>query len=145
MFGDTITVFNFKGGYYYPHVLHGVDAVGISDGATATAQSGNTNSDMGTVLIQSNASKIIAADNSVLPYVSPKAYEALADGVESVITFQPQTDFILIGEYESTEPIYDDDYETGFYDDINSTRDGVHQIVTAVFYELIPHFEIGVR
>jgi hypothetical protein len=145
MFGDTITVFNFKGGYYYPHVLHGVDAVGISDGATATNMSGTTNSDIGTVLIQTNASKIIAADNTVLPYVSPKAFEALTDGIDSVITFQPQKDFILVGAYESTQPIYDDDYETGFYDELNSTRDGVYQISSAVFYSLIPHFEIGVK
>ena len=73
-----------------------------------------------------------------------KAYNILASGIDA-ITFQPQTDFIMMGEYESTEPVNDDDYDAGFYDEMNSRYDSVYQIVSAVFYSLIPHFEIGVK
>ena len=41
--------------------------------------------------------------------------------------------------------ITDDDYESGFYDYANSRYDNVYQIISAVFYSLIPHFEIGVK
>lgn len=144
MFSDTITLFNFHKGYYYPHVLHGVDAVGIMQGANATALNGNTSSDGGQILINTNSSKILSVDNTQLPYVTPKAYEKLADGADAV-TFQPQQDFIMIGDYGSTEPINDDDYEAGFYDEINSTQDNIHSIISVNFYSLIPHFEIGVK
>ena len=144
MFSDTITLFNLHNGLWFPHVIHGVDAVGITDGASATALNGNTKADNGSILIQSSSGKVINTDSTLKPYVSPRAYAALESG-ESVVTFQPQTDFIMLGEHESSEPITDDDYESGFYDYANSRYDNVYQIVSAVFYSLIPHFEIGVK
>ena len=144
MFTDTITLFNLNHGLWFPHIIRGVDAVGIIDGAKATALNGTTKTDSGTILIQTSTSRVINADHSLKPYVSPKAYAVLESGVD-VITFQPQTDFIMLGEYESTEPILDDDFDSGFYDEINSSHDNIFQIVSAVFYSLIPHFEIGVR
>lgn len=144
MFSETITLFNLHNGLWFPHVLHGVDATGISASKSATALNGTTNADNGVILIQSNSSKIIDTDNTVKPYVSPKAYAALESG-ENAVTFQPQTDFIMLGEYGRSEPITDDDYESGFYDAMNSKYDNVYLIVSAVFYSLIPHFEIGVR
>lgn len=144
MFSDTITLFNLNHGMWYPHIIRGVDAVGIISGSNATALNGTTKADSGTILIQTSTSKVINADHSLKPYVSPKAYNILASGIDA-ITFQPQTDFIMMGEYESTEPVNDDDYDAGFYDEMNSRYDNVYQIVSAVFYSLIPHFEIGVK
>lgn len=144
MFSDTITLFNLHNGSWFPHIIHGVDAAGITDGASATALNGTTKSDNGSILIQTSNSKVINVDKTLLPYVSPKAYAALENGADAV-TFQPQTDFIYMGEYENAEPINDDDYEAGFYDYVNSRRDGVYKIISAVFYSLIPHFEIGVK
>lgn len=144
MFTDTITLFNLHKGLWYPHVLHDVDAVGIANGASATALNGTTRSDNGVILIQTNSSKVIKVGNTLKPYVMPKSYELLENGADA-ITFQPQTDFIYTGEYESTEPVLDDAYNEGFYDWMNRKRDGVYQIVSAVYYSLIPHFEIGVK
>lgn len=144
MFTDTITLFNLHNGIWFPHVIYGVDAVGITAGKSATTLSGATKTDNGLVLIQTSSSKVINVGRTLKPYVSPKAYKALESG-ENAVTFQPQTDFIMLGEYESSDPVTDDDYESGFYDEMNSKYDNVYQIVSAVFYSLIPHFEIGVR
>ena len=144
MYSDTITLFNFHNDMWFPHVIWGVDAVGISSGAGATALNGTTKTDSGVILIQSSSNKVINADNTLKYYAPPKEYAAL-ENVKNTVTFQPQKDFIILGKYESTEPIADDDYVAGFYDEMNSRYDTVYQIVSAVFYSLIPHFEIGVR
>lgn len=144
MFTDTITLFNIHNGIWFPHIVYGADAAGISAGKNATVMNGTAKTDNGLVLIQSSSNKVINVNKTLKPYVSPKAYAALENG-ENAVTFQPQTDFIMLGVYESTEPINDDDYEAGFYDDMNSKYDDVYQIVSVVFYSLIPHFEIGVR
>lgn len=143
MYNDTITLFNLHNGAWYSHIIKEVDA-GITSGAGSTALNGTTRTDSAIILIQTSSSKVINADNSLLPYVSPKAFSAL-ENPESVITFQPQTDFILIGEYENSEPINEDDFETGFYDEMNSKYDNVFLITSAAYFDLIPHFEIGAR
>lgn len=144
MFNDTITVFNLNNGMWYSHVIRNTDAVGIIHGATNTAVNGTTKSDNAVVLINSTIDKHIQTDEGLLPYTAPKSYAALENG-NNAITFQPQTDFIVLGEHYYNNPINDDDYETGFYDYINSTLDDVYLIVSAAFYGLIPHFEIGAR
>ena len=144
MFNDTITVFNLNNGMWYSHVIRNTDAVGIIHGATNTAVNGTTKSDNAVILINSTIDKIIQTDKGLLPYTAPKSYATLDSG-DSTITFQPQTDFIVLGEHFYNDPINDDEYETGFYDYINSMLDDVYLIVSAAFYSLIPHFEIGAR
>lgn len=144
MFNDTITLFNLHNGVWFPHLIYGADAAGMINGSSATALNGTTNADSGTILIQTNNDLIIHSDKKPIPYVTPKAYAALENGADA-ITFQPQTDFIFIGAYESTEPIIDDDYEAGFYTEMNSKNDDVYLITSVKFYGLIPHFEIEVR
>jgi len=46
---------------------------------------------------------------------------------------------------EYNEPIADNEYESGLYNDMNSKYDGVYKITTSAFFGLIPHFEIGGR
>lgn len=147
MFTDTITLFNLNNGMWYPHIIHNVDAAGIISGASATPLNGSTKADNGLILIQTYGSagiKAIDTDSGTRVYVEPKAYAALVSG-SSAVTFQPQTDFIMLGAYEGVSPIVDDDYEAGFYDEMNSKYDNIYQIVSAAYYSLIPHFEIGVR
>lgn len=143
MYNDTITVFNLHNGVWFPRIIHSVD-IGVTSGASSTTLNGTTKADSSIILIQSNASKGIIANGQQLLYVAPKKFAAL-ENVEKAITFQSQTDFIIIGEYESTRPVIDDDYETGFYDTVNSERDGVYQITSVAYYSLIPHFEIEAK
>ena len=144
MFADTITVFNFQKGVWFPHVICGVDATGIAGGKSATTLNGVTKTDNGIILIQTDKDRAVNVNGEIMSYVSPKAYADLTSGEDS-ITFQPQLDFIMLGEYKDTDPIVDDNYESGFYDEMNNKFDDVYQIVSATFYSLIPHFEIGVR
>ena len=144
MFNDIITVFNLNNGAWHSHVIRNTDAAGITHGATSTAVNGTTKSDNAVILINSTIDKSIQTEKGLLPYITPKAYAALENG-NNAITFQPQTDFIVLGEHYYDNPINDDDYETGFYDYVNSTLDNVYLIVSAAFYGLIPHFEIGAR
>lgn len=144
MFSDVITVFNLHGGLWYPHVLNGVDATGIATGKSATTLNGVTSNDNGYILIQTVLDTSVMTEAGALPYTAPKEYAALENG-ENAITFQPQTDFIKLGSFNTDSPISDDDFETGFFDEMNSKYDGVYQIVSVAHYSLIPHFEIGVR
>lgn len=143
MYDSTITVFNLHKGLWLPRVIHDVD-IGAASGSNATALNGTTNADTAIVLIPSNANKDITANGQRMIYAAPKKFAAL-ENVENVITFQPQTDFIIIGEYESVKPVVDDDFESGFYDAVNGERDGVYQITSVEYYSLIPHFEIGAK
>lgn len=139
MFSDTITLFNFHRGTWYSHKLDGVDATGISDGSTATALNGKTNNDIGRILIQTRSDMSVGD----LRYLPPKEYVATND-VTSAITFQPKTDFIVLGNHVQ-EPVLDDSYTDGFYSVINAQYDGAFMIAAATPYSLIPHFEIEVR
>lgn len=139
MFKDTITLFNFRDGMWYAHKLKGVDATGLTNRSTSTTLSGIVKNDNGIVLVQSDENKKVGS----LQYVTPKQYAA-AEDVTGLITFNTESDFIVLGDH-STAPIVDDGYTDGYYDDINSRLDGVYKIAAASFYLLIPHFEIEVR
>ena len=139
MYSDTITLFNLHRGVWHSHKLSGVDAVGLADRSTATALNGSVKNDTGVILVQSDETRKIGP----LQYIEPKQYKA-AEDVTNLITFNTESDFIVLGDH-STAPIKDDDYTDGYYDDINSRLDGVYKIAAASFYLLIPHFEIEVR
>lgn len=143
MYNDTITVFNLHSGLWLPRIIYNVD-VGITSGANSTTLNGLTKADSSIILIRSNGSKYIDVNGRQLLYVAPKRF-AVLENVENVISFQPQTDFIFLGAYESIKPVADDDFETGFYDMMNNERDGVYQIASVAYYSLIPHFEIEAR
>lgn len=143
MYNDTVTVFNLHKDTWLPRIIHNVD-VGVTSSTSLTPLNGLTKADSSIILIRSNDSKCIDVNGRQLLYVAPKKF-AVLENVENVISFQTKTDFVLLGEYESTKPIVDDDFESGFYDMINSERDGVYQISSVAYYSLIPHFEIEAK
>ena len=175
MYEHTITVFNFheKTGAWYTSVFSGVSLYDNAS-ANATPSSGKVNASSIEAIIHVDQSKsastiiyepniivdeygnVITTDdskmlsyqepetNKVKSYTGPKAYAKL-ENPDGYFTFKPETDFFVTGNYSSNDPIPDEDYEDGLYNAMNDAQDGVYMIASAIFYGLLPHFEIGGR
>lgn len=145
MFNDTITLFNFYNGVWYRHIIPRVD-IGAVDASSKTVSAGDTRSSSVTLLINTQFDKSIQTEGGVRIYLAPKEYARLADPILSqAITFDDKHDFIVLGAVYGDDPVNDDDYESGFYDHVYSRYDNVYRIVSAAWYGLIPHYEIGAR
>lgn len=155
MYEHTITVFNFheKTGAWYTSVFSGVSLYDNAS-ANATPNSGKVNASSIEAIIHvdqnqsAGGSKMLSYQepetNKAKSYAGPKAYAKL-DDPDDYFTFKPETDFFVTGNHSSNEPILDEDYEDGLYNAMNDTQDGVYMIASAIFYGLLPHFEIGGR
>ena len=155
MYEHTITVFNFheKTGAWYTSVFSGVSLYDNAS-ANATPNSGKVNASSIEAIIHvdqnqsAGGSKMLSYQepetNKVKSYTGPKAYAKL-ENPDSYFTFKPETDFFVTGNYSSNDPILDEDYEDGLYNAMNDAQDGVYMIASAIFYGLLPHFEIGGR
>lgn len=173
MYHNTITVFNYheKTNSWYTTVFSGVNLI-EGAGASSTSDCGLTNSDAVEVIIhvsQEKAAKtiiyepfvivdndgngILSDDHNMLNYkepetdkrkryIGPKAFSRLEDPSCS-FTFAPEVDFFAVGNFHADNPILDDGYNEGLYHAMNDVNDCVYKIKSAVFYSLIPHFEIG--
>ena len=145
MFTETVTLFNFHEptGKWYPSVIKGVELQ--ADIASGLSTPGKTDStDSVSLLIQSKRDKTVQTANGSKTYLGPKAY-AQCENPEAHITFKPECDFFYDGIWPTTDPILDDEYDSGFYDEVNRVHDGVYVVKTVAFLGLIPHFEIGGR
>ena len=79
-------------------------------------------------------------------YLLPKEWEKNGDPEKNfTLGHGDNFDFIMEGDYGSSEPISDDDYPKGFYNYMNKNYDNVFAISTVSKFNLIPHFEIGAR
>ena len=146
MFDRTITLFNFHkpSGNWYPTVIAGVD-IQIESGMSPATPGVQNDAHVASVLIPSKKDKsIVLQDKSVKSYLGPKAY-ARCEDPEGHFTFQLDKDFFYEGEWPDLNPVSDDDYDEGFYNEVNKLYDDVFSVKTAAFYGLIPHFEIGGR
>ena len=144
MYQNTITVFNYHSGKWYPTIIEGVNLVETT-GASKAAVAGTTNGDSSDFIIHTAADKTVTTRVGKKAYLSPKAY-AKTDAPARYITFKPEQDFIYNGVWESTEPIVDADCgDEGLYSALNEEYDGVYMITYATWFGLLPHFEIGGR
>lgn len=143
MYQNTITIFNFHDGVWYPSIVEGANLV-VTEGKSSTAMSGQTNSDSVEIIIHSTAAKMIETTDGAKAYVTPKAY-AKCTAPANCVTFTPEQDFIYDGAWPSTEPIPDEGYDTGLYSALNEEYDGIYMISNATYFGLLPHFEIGGR
>lgn len=149
MFADTVTLFNFheKSGKWFPTVLSGVD-LQVDSGAKLSSPGTVDSADTVTLLIHSKSDKSVAVGTGEVKtrksYLGPKAY-AQCENPEVHFTFKTECDFFCEGEWPTSEPIVDDDYDSGFYDEVNKERDGVYAVKNSAFLQLIPHFEVGGR
>lgn len=140
MYDRTITLFNHRkaDNCWYTRTFTGVDVI-ETQGQSATTH-GKQSTDSLEVILHCTAAQ--QADG--LQYVSPKAWQSLED-VEGYFTLTPECDFIVLEDCPETEPLNDDDYDEGLYHAMNDEKDSVYLITSAVWYSLLPHFEIGGR
>lgn len=147
MFSDTVTVFNrYKsrlGDMWYPTVIHGVNL--LIDKAAIVAKYGAESKDNAVLNIhyQTLDGHIMVGGK---PYLSPKEWDRQTnDKLAESITFTSGTDFdfFMLGEYPTTNPISDEDYLDGFYNQVNSEYDYVFAISSVGGpYTTIPTFQI---
>lgn len=141
MYDCTVTLFNYhaKTNNWHTTVFGNADL--LVTGAKSATPKGETNGSSVDLLINVTADKASADGKK---YVGPKAYAA-TDTPDAYFTFTPETDFFMEGDYSIAEPVSEDDYESGYYHEMNNIHDGVHMVVSAAYFPLIPHFEIGGR
>lgn len=144
MYKDTITLFNRHadraGDVWYPTILRNVNL--NMDKASIMTKYGAESKDSVVLNIRYHISQVgkMVGDKVYLP---PKEWQGIDDPA-GTITFKDgkEFDFFRVGEWESTEPIRDEDYTNGFYNYLNSKRDYVFAITAVGLYSVIPHFEI---
>ena len=144
MYQNTITVFNFHedSAAWYPSVIKGADLTETkSSGSTTT---GKNNADTVDVIVHCSGDKQITTTAGAKSYTGPKEYAKCKNPAER-ITFKPECDFIYDGEWPDLTPISDEGYDSGLYHAMNDAYDGVYMVTSAVFFGLLPHFEIGGR
>ena len=147
MYKDTITLFNRyttkdRKVYWYPTILHGVNL--NIDKASIIAKYGSNSQDNAVLNV-----KYHSGDDTVMvgdkQWLSPKEWKKQSEDLLSrSITFatgKEEFDFFYAGEWESEEPIADDDYN-GFYSHMNKMYDEVFCITSAAKFSVIPHFEV---
>ncbi len=142
MHDKTVTLWNYhqKTGMWYPTVIGGV-SFWTNDAAAASSHGGNSATSFEASIPCAPGGAVISKGGEKR-FFPPKTY-AVCASPDKCVTFSPGIDFIVEGDPESVIPIRDTDYESGFYDAMNSANDGVHLLVSSVYYRLIPHYEIG--
>lgn len=149
MYSEKITLFNhYKsrlGDMWYPTVIDGVNL--LIDKAAIMAKYGAESKDTAMLSIHYHKE-----DGQIMidgkPYLSPKEWERQTnDKLADSITFTSGTDFdfFMLGEYPTTDPIADEDFdnEGGFYNYMNDNYDYVFAITSVGGpYTAIPTFQI---
>ena len=147
MYRDTVTLFNLHKGVWRASVLRGVDL--NADRAAIIAKYGADCKDRARLHIRyplPDGVVTVRSHGTGYVVLEPRQYA----GEEGTIAFRPAStgevvDFFLVGEWEGEPAVEDAEYENGFYDYMNGTRDGVYTITEAARYSVIPHFEITGR
>lgn len=145
MYQDTITLFNRKpggnsGDVWYPTVIKGVNL--NIDRAAILAKYGPEAQDNAVLHIRyqkKNGEITIACDSErEKQWMSPKAW----DGTEDSLTFNPDGDFFILGEWDGGIVSDADHGPDGFYSKMNREQDYVFTVSSVARYSVIPHFEI---
>lgn len=147
MYRDTVTLFNLHDGLWRASVLQGVDL--NADRAAIIAKYGADCKDRARLHVRyqvSDGNIVVRSGETSYAVLEPRQYS----GEEGTIAFRPAStgevvDFFLAGEWDGDTTVEDSEYESGFYDYMNGTRDGVYTITEAARYSVIPHFEITGR
>ena len=147
IYKQTITLFNRKTvdgeTVWYPFTIDGVHL--IMDKAIIISTYGEQSQDNVKLHIRYTP----GANGAVVSgkvYMLPKEWARNGEPSENfTLGFGDDFDFIMEGDYGSTEPILDDDYNKGFYNYMNKNYDNVFAISSVSKFNLIPHFEIGAK
>ena len=146
MYTDKITLFNFYrsslGDMWYPHLIENCNL--LIDKSAIVAKYGAESKDNAILNIHYHT-----VDGQVFvdgkPYLPPKEWERQTnDMLAESITFASGTDFdfFMLGEYPVKEPIKDEDFKNGFFEEVKKEYDYVFSITSVAKYSVIPHFEI---
>lgn len=140
MYQDTITLFNRvpggnTGDSFYPTVIKGVNL--NIDRAAIMAKYGSEAQDNAVLHIryQMDGENIMVAGK---PWMPPKAWDKTGNS----ITFNPDGDFFILGEWTGGVVSDSDHGPDGFYTKMNRERDYVFAVSSVARYSVIPHFEI---
>lgn len=146
MFEKTITLFNhYKsrlGDMWYPSVIKNVHFTADRAAIVKVLGSDSKDNAMLNIHYQLIDGKIYVGGK---PYLPPKEWDGQTnDKLAESLTFSAGQyfDFFIVGEYESTSPISDDDYTDGFYNYMNSKYDDVYAITSVGMYSVIPSIQI---
>lgn len=148
MYKDTVTLFNRyttkdRKIIWYPTVLRGVNL--NVDKASIVAKYGSNSQDNAVLNVKyhSGDDVIMVGDKR---YLLPKEWsKQTEDTLAESLTFttgKEEFDFFYEGEWESDEPILDDDCTSGFYSYMNNNYDNVFAITSVSKFSVIPHFEV---
>lgn len=149
-----VTIFNFyessTAAIWYPHVLSGVHLE--TDRGQIMKLYGTDSTDNAQLHIPfgvKNGRKIIVDTvGKELPWLPPKEWNRqVNDLLPDSITFNPSTDFFMVGAWDGAVLVNDADYTDrryeGFYAFMNAEKDFVYLISSVGGpYAIIPHFEI---
>ena len=144
MYKDAITLFNRFGDKWRATVLPNVDL--NADQAALIAKYGAESRDKASLHVRytvEEAGYSVETEKDHCIVKGPKEYT----GAEGTVSFRPASvgevlDFFLDGKWDGDTVIDDADYDTGFFDYLSATRDGVYTITSAARYSVIPHYEI---
>lgn len=148
-----VTIFNFyessTAAIWYPHVLSGV-LWRLTGADHETVRTDSTdNAQLHIPFGVKNGRKIIVDTvGKELPWLPPKEWNRqVNDLLPDSITFNPSTDFFMVGAWDGAVLVNDADYTDrryeGFYAFMNAEKDFVYLISSVGGpYTVIPHFEI---
>ena len=148
MYKDTVTLFNRyttkdRKIIWCPTVLRGVNLNVDRASIVAKYGSGSQDNAVLNVKYHSGDDAVMVGDKK---YLLPKEWSKQeADSLAESVTFATDTqefDFFYAGEWESDEPILDEDYTSGFYSYMNKNYDNAFAITSVSKYSVIPHFEV---
>lgn len=144
MYDKTITVFNLdsQNNVWHKAVISGCDAVSTDGFNPSTVGLQNISSVL--MLVNCDANKVFSTEDGDKQFLDPKVYRQTADK-ELYLTFNADTDFIVVGTINDEISLDDNDYDSGLYQYVNTQYDNVYLINTYTYYSLIPHFEVGCR
>ena len=138
MYRDTVTLFNYYNGKWYPTVLNNVDL--NADRAAILARYGAESSDRAKLHVAYQLTSSGAIKIGGNTYVKPENYS----GEAGTITFASGNLFSFFSSFawDGETAISDDDYVQGFYNYMNSLSGEVYAVSSVAMYSVIPHFEV---
>ena len=132
IFKDTVTVFNYFNGKWFPTVLNGAELQfknGINEKNSGVSSSDNA------LLFVHISGDFIGGKK----YLSPKAFQK-SDDKENLVTFA-EGDFFVVGEF--SEIASEEDYLSGYFSSMCEQYDYCYKITSVKRFKGIPHLEIG--
>ena len=124
MFEDTVTIFNLYNEIWYPTVLQGVEVQEVT-GQTESKDGSKPNNDC----------SLHIPENLMANYKKPKEYQGEGFTIR-------EGDFFVVGDF-SSEPIDENDYESGYLTYMRNTYDSVYYINSVGLYKTIRHIEVA--